>query len=69
MTLTAKCWSIMDELVALKAENATLRKALKPFSDCVFYDNGDATVSYGDLKMHDACVRAYFAMRRPSNQS
>lgn len=53
------------EIIArLEDEKAALQKALRPFSNCVFYDNGDATVSTGDLDLYTACVNAYFAMRK-----
>lgn len=40
-----------------------LRKALKPFADAVFNDNGDMTVSYGHLTSEN-CIQAYFAMKK-----
>lgn len=40
-----------------------LRKALQPFADAVFNDNGDMTVDLSALNSEN-CIQAYFAMRK-----
>lgn len=48
-------------LAAANAENARLREALKPFSDAVYNDNGEMTVTHVGI---DPYIRAYLIMRR-----
>lgn len=43
-------------------ELCATRAALKPFADCVFYDNGDVTVSH-TAKSEDY-TRAFFLLRK-----
>jgi hypothetical protein len=40
-----------------------LRKALKPFADAVFNDNGDMTISYANINSEN-CIAAYWAMKK-----
>jgi hypothetical protein len=46
----------------LLTQTEKMATALKPFSDAVYDDNGDMTVSAGEVK-YDDFVRAYFALR------
>jgi hypothetical protein len=50
-------------LTAARAEAATLAKALKPFADRVFNDNGDMAVSDRHLVPMEAFCDAYLARR------
>lgn len=49
-------------VAALDEDVEKLRKALKPFADAVFNDNGDMTIS--PICDREAYIAAYFAMRR-----
>lgn len=53
---------IGPEVLRLRSENERLRKALQPFADAVFNDNGDMTIS--PCHCTKDLITAYFALRR-----
>jgi hypothetical protein len=61
---TPAALTIEEQIMALTPEQKIerLRKALKPFSDAVFNDNGDVTVDHS-VATHDDYWNAYCAMR------
>jgi hypothetical protein len=51
----------LDQIDRLVCENVDLKKALKPFSDAVYNDNGDMTITPAPIKDY---AKAYFVMKR-----
>lgn len=51
-----------ERLAAAEAERDAMRKALKPFADAVFNDNGDMTVNLAAPTSEDF-IAAYFCRR------
>lgn len=52
-----------SQLAALKVERDGLRVALKPFSDAVYNDNGDVTISGVDTRDYMLARKAYEASK------
>jgi regulator of replication initiation timing len=51
--LKARLVAIETDNARLRAENEKLRAALKPFSDCIYNDNGDVTITTSDAVAND----------------
>jgi len=60
--MKARLVAIEADNTRLRAENATLRAALKPFADCIYNDNGEVTVTTSDAAANDYW-RAYCVLK------
>jgi Lar family restriction alleviation protein len=60
--------ALTAERDALTVRVAILEKALKPFANCVYYDNGDVTISMTYAIPQADFINAYFALNKVSKQ-
>lgn len=64
-TYVAKARAAITAMQPTVAQAAVAKatRALKPFANCVFNDNGDITISDTHRLTHEDYVAAYFALR------